>query len=677
MKRRMTITVVLGSALLFSGCSDGGGTGTQLAPGTRLIASLVPFDACDDLLEWFHSEGTKRVGPHGFPGVGYGAVPMMGEAKASATSGSAGALESQRDETLYSPQAGTNYSSTNVQEEGIDEADLVKTDGRRLVTVARNHLRVLDTSDAQPTLVGSVKLPGQWWNHQLLLHGDRVIVLANTMELIDGSGSLGSGPDSPPSLSMPAYPQSQSAVLAEVDISDPTVPQITSTLSVDGSQVSARSIGSTARVVIQSNPLNMGFVSAQDSSGETAATQTNRSIIENSTLENWLPSYTLDDQRPGGDRDAKGRLSACDRVSRPSSFSGFGTLSVLTIDLGAPLGTGSAVSVLTSGQNVYASKEHLFVATNRYSEMLTPADETGGYSKPTTEVHAFSITGSAPARYLASGQVKGTLLNQFSMSEHEGYLRVATTLSPVFTSAPMPLVDEPVSGVSAGVSESMVSVLAFDEGRLAQVGQVAGLGRTEQIYAVRFIGDRGYVVTFRQTDPLYVLDLSDPKAPAVSGELKIPGYSAYLHPVGDGLLLGLGQDATEQGRVQGTQLSLFDVGDPARPTRLHHLTLPEASSQAEYDHHAFLYWPATGLTVVPLATYASPQFVGAIAASVDRSAGIIEKGRVSQPTTSPWEGNIQRSLVIGERLYLVSEVGVLAVDQSSLATTEWIAYPPA
>ena len=151
----------------------------------------------------------------------------------------------------------------------------------------------------------------------------------------------------------------------------------------------------------------------------------------------------------------------------------------------------------------------------------------------------------------------GSLLNQFSLSEHEGILRAATTVG---------------FGPDA---ESRVTTLERRDGRLVKRGDVGGLGRGERIYAVRFIGDVGYVVTFRQVDPLYTIDLADPDRPRVLGELKIPGYSAYLHPVGDDLLLGVGQDATDQGRLQGLQISLFDVSDLARPARLQQLRLGE------------------------------------------------------------------------------------------------------
>ena len=134
---------------------------------------------------------------------------------------------------------------------------------------------------------------------------------------------------------------------------------------------------------------------------------------------------------------------------------------------------------------------------------------------------------------------------------------------------------------------------------LEQLSVVEGLGAGEQIYAVRFLGPTAYVVTFRQTDPLYVIDMTDPANPALTGELKIPGYSAYLHPVGDGLLLGVGQDATDTGQTLGTQLSLFDVSDPANPQRISTLAIG-GWSDVEWDHKAFLFWPEDGTIVLPV-----------------------------------------------------------------------------
>jgi uncharacterized secreted protein with C-terminal beta-propeller domain len=248
-------------------------------------------------------------------------------------------------------------------------------------------------------------------------------------------------------------------------------------------------------------------------------------------------------------------------------------------------------------------------------------------------------------------------LDQFSFSEHEGYLRVATT--------------------EVGDDEqSYVTVLADVDQALVQVGQVGGLGRGERIQAVRFIGPVGYVVTFRQTDPLYTVDLSDPRQPRVVGELKLLGYSAYLHPLDDGRLLGVGQDATEQGQRQGSQVSLFDVSQPAAPKLLAHRSLGQGESPAEFDHHAFLWWPATRLSVLPFVQYGDS---GPVAAAVGITVGsdtLTETGRVQHPASADYGGSpaIDRSLVIGDRLYTLSQAGLMASNVASLAQEAWVPF---
>jgi hypothetical protein len=197
---------------------------------------------------------------------------------------------------------------------------------------------------------------------------------------------------------------------------------------------------------------------------------------------------------------------------------------------------------------------------------------------------------------------------------------------------------------------------------------------------VRFVGDKGYVVTFRQVDPLYTLDLSKKTDPRVVGELKILGYSAYLHPISDDLLLGVGQDATAQGRTTGTQLSLFDVSDPRRPSRKAAVSLENASSDAEFDPHAFLFWKPANLAVVPLSVYgngdASQRFEGAIGFKIG-SASVTELGRITHPVLS-YNGDtppIGRSVVIGDLLYTLSYAGLASNRLDTLAPVSFATFP--
>jgi hypothetical protein len=223
------------------------------------------------------------------------------------------------------------------------------------------------------------------------------------------------------------------------------------------------------------------------------------------------------------------------------------------------------------------------------------------------------------------------------------------------------------------------------------VGQVGGLGQGERIYSVRFVGAIGYVVTFRQTDPLYTVDLSDPSRPQVLGAVALTGYSAYLHPASASRLIGIGQQADAMGHVGGTQVSLFDVSDLSAPQRLSTYAINGGHSQAEFDPHAFLYWPALRLVVVPLQAYgdvssgAPPNVSGApivppgaaesgVLLLRMEDASITEVGFLSQPSNNGYPPSIERSLVIGQTLWTVSYAGLMATDLTTLARVAWVPF---
>jgi uncharacterized secreted protein with C-terminal beta-propeller domain len=213
-----------------------------------------------------------------------------------------------------------------------------------------------------------------------------------------------------------------------------------------------------------------------------------------------------------------------------------------------------------------------------------------------------------------------------------------------------------------------VHVLEQRGDRLAEVGSIGGLGQGEQIQAVRFLGERAYVVTFRQVDPLYVLDLSQPTTPRLVGELKIPGYSSYLHPVGDGLLLGVGFAGDDSGLIGGSQLGLFDVRDPSAPKQLASLPIGQ-SSEAAFDPHAFLWWPTTGQVVVPKELVCT-ELADCTSAVVFKVQGeqLTEQGRIFQ-----WYP-IRRSMVADGRLVTVSAGGVRVHDLATLAEEERVDF---
>ena len=261
------------------------------------------------------------------------------------------------------------------------------------------------------------------------------------------------------------------------------------------------------------------------------------------------------------------------------------------------------------------------------------------------------------------------------MDEYEGVLRVVVT-------------DENPWWGSSDVPDTAVVTMERRGDELVQIGAVDGLGKNERVYAVRFIQEKGYVVTFRQVDPLYVVDLSDPHDPEVKGELKINGYSAYLHPIGEDLLLGVGQDATDEGRQLGTQVSVFDVSDPSDPRRLSRLTFEDAYSDAEWDHHAFLWWAPEEISVLPLQRWSwdersgkGDNFSGAVVLRATPNR-VKELGEIRHPNVNGsdcedcevWTAPINRSLVIGDTLFTFSETGMLATDLDTLDDITWIPF---
>jgi hypothetical protein len=523
------------------------------------------------------------------------------------------------------PVAEEDSSGTNVQEVGVDEADIVKTAGSRIFAVAGSRLHAVHADG--PRLIGSLDLPG--YGHELLLRDDRLLVISH-------DAPAGVGPQPVLDTRMIAAPGV--TVLTELDVSDPAAMRVVRTERIRGVHVSSRLTGRTARVVVWTRP---------------------RAVSEPAlrpAVRGWLPRRAL--RRRGVGKPSFRRAAPCRRVFRPARFSGTDVLTVLTIDLEKGLPAVDSDAILSGGQVVYASERNLYVATQGWTALpATPGAEPPDRSF--TTVHRFDTSDPDSTTYRASGQVPGYLLNQFSLSEHGGVLRAATTDEPVWWEG----------GVRAE-SQSHVTVLDERDGALRRIGQVSGLGRGERIFAVRFIGPAGYVVTFRQIDPLYVVDLEQPSRPVVRGELKIRGYSAYLHPVGPGLLLGVGQDATDAGTQLGTQLSLFDVSDPSSPRRLHQAAVADASSQAEFDHHAFLWWAPRDLAVVPLDVFGSRPFQGAAGFRVQPSAGIGEVGRASH-AGSP----ITRSFVLGGRLFTLSDAGIEANSLDDLAEQGWLPFP--
>lgn len=620
--------------------------------GRKPAPRLVRFRSCRAFAAHARARTMASVGAYGV-----GTDLMRTAAPVAEGDVAAGAAPA-----LAAPREGVDFSGTNVQEAGVDEPDAVKTDGRTIFSVAGGRLQAVDITGAAPRALPGLDITGMQPSG-LLLAGDRLLVLGTAAGPVTGpvpiEGDLARTTIAGPGAWNP------STVIVQLDVSDPAAPRVLARMKVDGSLVSARRTGTTVRVVLTTSTARIPLVApAGPGRAELrAATRANRRAVARAGAAAWLPRLTLHDATTGTTR--RRPAVTCTSVARPTEFAGTGMIDVLTLGLDGPLSLLDSDAVMSDGDLVYASPAALYVATSRWSE---PVATNGPPPRGRTLIHKLDTSDPSRTTYRGSGAVRGYLLNQFSMSEHEGNLRTASTEEPAWWSPPE----------GAGSSESVVTVLGEREGRLVRLGQVDGLGRGERIYAVRFIGTRAYVVTFRQTDPLYALDLSDPARPALRGELKIPGFSSYLHPIDETTLIGVGQAADAQGRTQGTQVSLFDVSDISSPRRIAQRALDGDWSEAESDHHAFTWWAPTRTLVLPVQSYGRdgrPAFLGAVGLTVARDTGITPIGRVRHPGPADAWSPVRRSLVAGDALYTVSDTGVMASSLATLEPRGWTGFP--
>ena len=542
---------------------------TPVAPAQPAAADgLAPFSSCDDLRDWYVSRALTKV-----TAWGLGNEYPYFAADAVATGSR---LESAN---LYgAEEAPASETGTNVQEAGVDEPDIAKSDGEVAAVVDGRSVRLYDVSGGGAIELSTIQLGPRDGSAELLLVDDTLVVLQQGLAASSWGGSAATVD------SLYAIPQgTPTTTISVFDVTDPREPLLASTNELDAGMVTAREHDGVVRLVVRHQP-NLDFAHPYDRmfnggpwrESEEKALAHNREVLRESVAADWVPTIT---DSAGVSRP----LVGCDEVRHPTAeATALGSISIVTFDPVAEPDSNNeweSTSVTAEGNLVYASMDRLYVGHSDANQWWT-SSRTGS----TTGIHAFDISGGSTT-YVASGSVDGVVPDRWAMSEDTGFLRVAATTSRNWSP-----------------EETHVVVLEEQAGALTQIGEVGGIGEREDIQAVRWFGDLAIVVTFRQVDPLYTVDLSDPAAPRVLGELKIPGFSAYLHPVGSDVVLGVGQAGTQGGNLLGAAASTFDLGNLALPKQIATLRLGErySNSAVEDDSRAFTYLPEVRVALVPV-----------------------------------------------------------------------------
>ena len=658
--------------------------GTE-APTTKVDTQLRRMASCDELHDRLEETVLEQMvqGRYGYRGgfLEGDAVDDGAEAPSADGDNSGGG------------GAPDDFTTTNVQEEGVDELDLVKSNGTEMFIAQDRGLQIVKAWPADETeLLAQIDLDG--WARGLFLIDDQVVVLQG----IDGEEAKLSGEN-----------WWGATRLTVVDVSDPANPQVTREVDIQGYVADARMVdGNVYFVLNQYMQLDWQIYDELWNKASQilpeqpewdapewqwdAAEERARNLLR-PEVERVLADVDVQSILPAWRTEASANASAmyaCGDIYAPVALGDMGMLSIGRLDPAS--GDLDTTGLMAQGWQIYASLDNLYVAQSSrwwwgFEEDLV------------SHVHKFGLHAGSEPTYEASGEFDGWIYDQFAMSEWDGHLRVVST----------DFVDwwwgedseaEPVEPANN------VTILEDDgKGNLVVVGKVGGIAPNERIYSARMIGEKGYMVTFEQIDPLFTLDLSDHTNPRVVGELKIPGYSAYLHPMGDDHLLAVGMAGLDTGELTGLSVNLFDVSDMASPKLAHSHEVSHdggwAWSEALWDHHAFTF--AYGKLTIPAFTESYNEseerwegFSGTITFAIDADAGISEVGRVdhrdlvglstcnyarwydwAEEDSCSWDygywyAQVRRSLYskkgADEYLYTVSDYGVKVNDLNAPST---------
>jgi inhibitor of cysteine peptidase len=520
-----------------------------------------------------------------------------------------------------------DYSTTNIQVLGVDEADIVKTDGKYVYAVSGNTVVIIDAYPAENARILS-KIKMEENPIEIFINENKLIVFGSTF-------------------------------IKVYDVSDREIPILSRDVSFDGNYFDSRMIGDYVYVIV-SSPINyQGEIELPKISSDGKDQPTPANEIYYFDVPDYSYNFTT--------IISVNTQNDAEEITKETFLIGW------------------TQNIYVSSNNIYITNTNIYITNTTYDDgkILNSME----YPETTEEtiIHKISIA-DGKIEYKSWGEVPGTVLNQFSMDEYQGYFRIATTIG--------------------WMENNNVYVLDND---LKVVGKLEGLAPGEKIYSARFMGNRAYLVTFKKIDPLFVVDLKDPENPTVLGELKIPGFSDYLHPYDENHIIGVGKNAVDEGSFawyQGIKIALFDVSDPQNPVEISNYAIGDRGTDSYVltDHKAFLFSRSKNLLVMPISLakidenkypdgvppYAYGDFVwqGVYVFNVSLENGFVFKGGIthmennvdySYPPYSVYypysDYSVKRSLYIGDVLYTISDGLIKMNNLDNLSEINEVALP--
>ena len=557
-------------------------------------------------------------------------------------------------------ETNTDYSKTNLQVAGVDEADTVKTDGNYIYKVSNNKIFIVKTNDGKMD-IESILNYNNFEPGEIYVDGNYMVVLGNSYNEIP---VIYNGINKDSASKKPSLPFRCGCVKSIIyDITDRKNPRLQREYEIEGNYVSSRKIGNNVYLVSNKHQY---YYEVQDGG-------------------NITPSYR--DTSKGNDFTNIG----CDKIRYFPGFVRSCFMTISGIDISNPAKPVDMSTYLGSGDEIYASEKNLYAAVTHYVKTYKGTIIQRIDNSTDTDLYKFGLS-NGKAGYIAKSEIKGTVLNQFSMDEYNGCFRIAATSGDMWRN------DE---------STSKNNVYVFDD-MMNLKGKIEGIAPGEKIYSVRFMGDKGYVVTFKTVDPLFVIDLKNPASPKILGALKIPDYSNYIEPYDENHIIGFGKDAVEgtqkdsDGNVinstayyMGMKMAIFDVTDFSNPKVMYEEKIGDRGTDSEilYNHKALLFSKEKNLIAFPVTVmeansnssnstvpaYGKFAFQGAYIYNISLTNGFVLKGKITHLSHEDYlksgdywynsNKNITRVLYIGNNIYTISNSMIGANRMSDLVET--------